>query len=276
VARYWWCSMGFAEKRPGSCGFPLKSSEGLFSCQNRFCRPPNALGLRPLHNHSDYSLLDGAKPVARRWSSGFGCWYAALALTDHGGDVWGDRAAKLCYQRPGIQAEHRQPRCSDQRLDRMIRSRRRIRRYTWWCWPKERHGYRNLVKLTSLNHPAPACAAGAIFSRACIRQSSFCASTARTDRGHRLPGGEISPRRFSGRPMCPSMCPLLSGAHSATTSTWRSRTWLPEDRIVNRRDRAHRCPSWHRADASPMTPLPHPRHDVEPHERPPLRLTAKW
>ena len=40
-------------------------------------------GFRPLHNHSDYSLLDGASQL-RRWWRGQELGMPAIALTDHG------------------------------------------------------------------------------------------------------------------------------------------------------------------------------------------------
>ncbi len=119
----------------------------------------------PLHNHSDYSLLDGASQlelmVARAKELGF----PALALTDHGVMYGAIELLKLCNAsgiKPIIGNEmyvingsidDPQP--------------KKERRYHLVILAKNQKGYKNLVKLTSVSHLEGMRGRG-IFSRACI------------------------------------------------------------------------------------------------------------
>ncbi len=123
------------------------------------------MGFVPLHNHSDYSLLDGASQlplmVARAKELGF----PALALTDHGVMYGSIELLKLCKQegiKPIIGNEMYVINGSiadDQP--------KKEKRYHLVVLAKNSVGYKNLVKLTTISHLKGMRGRG-IFSRACI------------------------------------------------------------------------------------------------------------
>ncbi len=119
----------------------------------------------PLHNHSDYSLLDGASQlplmVARAKELGF----PALALTDHGVMYGAIELLKLCKKegiKPIIGNEMYviNGSISDPQP-------KKERRYHLVVLAKNNTGYKNLVKLTTISHLKGMRGRG-IFSRACI------------------------------------------------------------------------------------------------------------
>jgi DNA polymerase-3 subunit alpha len=151
----------------------------------------------PLHNHSDYSLLDGASQLPAMVERAVELGMPALALTDHGVMYGAIELLKLCGK-AGIKPiignemyvingtiEDPQP--------------KKERRYHLVVLAKNAVGYRNLVKLTSISHLRGMRGRG-IFSRACIdkqllRQYSegLIVSTA-------CLGGEIPQAILKGRP----------------------------------------------------------------------------
>ena len=119
----------------------------------------------PLHNHSDYSLLDGASQLPQMVERAKELGLPALALTDHGVMYGAVELLKLCKGtgvKPIIGNEmyvingsidDPQP--------------KKERRYHLVVLAKNAVGYRNLVKLTSISHLRGMRGRG-IFSRACI------------------------------------------------------------------------------------------------------------
>ncbi len=119
----------------------------------------------PLHNHSDYSLLDGASQLDRMVARSKELGFPALALTDHGVMYGAIELLKLC-KASGIKPiignemyvingsiDEPQP--------------KKERRYHLVVLAKNKIGYQNLVKLTSISHLKGMRGRG-IFSRACI------------------------------------------------------------------------------------------------------------
>ncbi len=123
------------------------------------------MGFVPLHNHSDYSLLDGASQLPKMVQRAKDLGLKALALTDHGVMYGAIELLKLCKKadiKPIIGNEmyiingsidDPQP--------------KKERRYHLVVLAKNSLGYKNLVKLTSISHLRGMRGRG-IFSRACI------------------------------------------------------------------------------------------------------------
>ncbi|BEV36375.1 DNA polymerase III subunit alpha [Synechococcus sp. M16CYN] len=119
----------------------------------------------PLHNHSDYSLLDGASQLPAMVERAKELGMPAIALTDHGVMYGAIELLKLCRRnnlKPIIGNEmyiingsidDPQP--------------KKEKRYHLVVLAKNTVGYRNLVKLTSIAHLRGMRGRG-IFSRACI------------------------------------------------------------------------------------------------------------
>tara|TARA_Y100001968_G_C19453652_1_gene770564 strand:- start:5286 stop:8795 length:3510 start_codon:yes stop_codon:yes gene_type:complete len=123
------------------------------------------MGFVPLHNHSDYSLLDGASQLPKMVERAKEVGITSLALTDHGVMYGAIELLKLCKQaniKPIIgnemyiingSIEDPQP--------------KKERRYHLVVLAKNTTGYKNLVKLTSISHLKGVRGRG-IFSRPCI------------------------------------------------------------------------------------------------------------
>ncbi|MFM9046524.1 MAG: DNA polymerase III subunit alpha, partial [Cyanobium sp.] len=118
-----------------------------------------------LHNHSDYSLLDGASQLPALVERATALGMPALALTDHG-VMYGAIELLKCCKKAGIKPiignemyvingsiSEPQP--------------KKERRYHLVLLAKNSTGYRNLVKLTSISHLQGMRGRG-IFARACI------------------------------------------------------------------------------------------------------------
>jgi DNA polymerase-3 subunit alpha len=152
----------------------------------------------PLHNHSDYSLLDGASQLPAMVERVKELGMPAVALTDHGVMYGAIELLKLCakagikpiignemYVINGSLNDPNPP--------------KKERRYHLVVLARNAVGYRNLVKLTSISHLRGMRGRG-IFARACIdkqllRQHSegLIVSTA-------CLGGEIPQALLRGRP----------------------------------------------------------------------------
>ncbi|MEB3307065.1 MAG: DNA polymerase III subunit alpha [Cyanobacteriota bacterium] len=120
----------------------------------------------PLHNHSDYSLLDGATQLPAMVERARELGMPALALTDHGVMYGAIELLKLCSKagiKPIIGNEMYVINGS---LDDPNPPRKE-RRYHLVVLARNAVGYRNLVKLTSLSHLRGMRGRG-IFARACI------------------------------------------------------------------------------------------------------------
>lgn len=118
-----------------------------------------------LHNHSDYSLLDGASQLPQLVERAKELRMPALALTDHGVMYGAIELLKLCRQ-AGIK-----PIIGNEMyiINGSIAApqQKRERRYHLVVLAKNDQGYRNLVKLTSISHLEGMRGRG-IFSRPCI------------------------------------------------------------------------------------------------------------
>jgi DNA polymerase-3 subunit alpha len=155
------------------------------------------LAFVPLHNHSDYSLLDGASQLPQMVERAVELGMPALALTDHGVMYGAIELLKLCAKagiKPIIGNEMYVINGS---IDDPPP--KKERRYHLVVLARNAVGYRNLVKLTSISHLRGMRGRG-IFARACIdkqllRQYSegLIVSTA-------CLGGEIPQAILKGRP----------------------------------------------------------------------------
>ena len=119
----------------------------------------------PLHNHSDYSLLDGASQLPQMVERAVELGMPALALTDHGVMYGAIELLKLCAKagiKPIIGNEMYVINGS---IDEPAP--KKERRYHLVVLAKNAVGYRNLVKLTSISHLRGMRGRG-IFARACI------------------------------------------------------------------------------------------------------------
>jgi len=123
------------------------------------------MGFIPLHNHSDYSLLDGASQVSKIVEKASELGLDSIALTDHGVMYGVLDLVKKCKAK-GIKPiignemyiingsiDDPQP--------------KKEKRYHLVVLAKNKTGYRNLVKLTTLSHLNGMRGRG-IFSRPCI------------------------------------------------------------------------------------------------------------
>lgn len=151
----------------------------------------------PLHNHSDYSLLDGASQLPQMVERAVALGMPALALTDHGVMYGAIELLKLC-QKAGIKPiignemyvingsiEDPQP--------------KKERRYHLVVLAKNEVGYRNLVKLTSISHLRGMRGRG-IFSRACIDKQLLSQYREGLIVATACLGGEIPQAILRGRP----------------------------------------------------------------------------
>jgi DNA polymerase-3 subunit alpha len=116
-------------------------------------KPPLPLPVAfvPLHNHSDYSLLDGASQLPAMVERAVELGMPALALTDHGVMYGAIELLKLCSKaglKPIIGNEMYVINGS---LDDPNPPKKE-RRYHLVVLAKNAVGYRNLVKLTSISH----------------------------------------------------------------------------------------------------------------------------
>jgi DNA polymerase-3 subunit alpha len=155
------------------------------------------LAFVPLHNHSDYSLLDGASQLPAMVERAVQLGMPALALTDHGVMYGAIELLKLCSKaglKPIIgnemyvingSIEDPQP--------------KKERRYHLVVLAKNAVGYRNLVKLTSISHLRGMRGRG-IFARACIDKQLLRQYSEGLIVATACLGGEIPQAILHGRP----------------------------------------------------------------------------
>ena len=158
---------------------------------------PHPLAFVPLHNHSDYSLLDGASQLPAMVERAVELGMPALALTDHGVMYGAIELLKLCTKagiKPIIGNEmyvingsiaDPQP--------------KKERRHHLVVLAKNATGYRNLVKLTSISHLQGMRGRG-IFSRACIDKTLLKQYSEGLIVSTACLGGEIPQAILKGRP----------------------------------------------------------------------------
>jgi len=152
----------------------------------------------PLHNHSDYSLLDGASQLPAMVERAKALGMPALALTDHGVMYGAIELLKLCRQagiKPIIGNEMYVINGS---LDDPNPPKKE-RRYHLVVLAKNAVGYRNLVKLTSISHLRGMRGRG-IFARACIDKATLEKHSEGLIVATACLGGEIPQAILRGRP----------------------------------------------------------------------------
>ncbi|MFM9072029.1 MAG: DNA polymerase III subunit alpha [Cyanobium sp.] len=150
-----------------------------------------------LHNHSDYSLLDGASQLPALVERATALGMPALALTDHG-VMYGAIELLKCCKKAGIKPiignemyvingsiSEPQP--------------KKERRYHLVLLAKNSTGYRNLVKLTSISHLQGMRGRG-IFARACIDKQLLQHHSEGLIAATACLGGEVPQAILQGRP----------------------------------------------------------------------------
>ena len=151
----------------------------------------------PLHNHSDYSLLDGASQLPAMVERAVELGMPALALTDHGVMYGAIELLKLC-SKAGIK-----PIIGNEMyvINGSIDDpqQKKERRYHLVVLAKNAVGYRNLVKLTSISHLRGMRGRG-IFSRACIDKQLLSQYSEGLIVATACLGGEIPQAILHGRP----------------------------------------------------------------------------
>ncbi|CAI8161565.1 MAG: DNA polymerase III subunit alpha [Prochlorococcus sp.] len=185
----------------------------------------------PLHNHSDYSLLDGASQLPKMVKRAKELGMPALALTDHGVMYGAIELLKLCKAaeiKPIIGNEMYvingsidDPQQKKERRNHLV------------VLAKNDVGYRNLVKLTSISHLRGMRGRG-IFSRPCIDKEQLKAHSEGLIVATACLGGEVPQAILAGR---------LDAARDV--ASWYQQVFgedfyleiqdhgSPEDRIVN-------------------------------------------
>ena len=157
-----------------------------------------SLAFVPLHNHSDYSLLDGASQLPAMVERAKQLGMPAVALTDHGVMYGAIELLKLCgkagikpiignemYVINGSLEDPNPP--------------KKERRYHLVVLAKNAVGYRNLVKLTSISHLRGMRGRG-IFARACIDKQLLRQYSEGLIVATACLGGEIPQAILKGRP----------------------------------------------------------------------------
>ncbi|MBM5813147.1 MAG: DNA polymerase III subunit alpha [Cyanobacteria bacterium M_DeepCast_100m_m1_067] len=151
----------------------------------------------PLHNHSDYSLLDGASQLPAMVERAVELGMPALALTDHGVMYGAIELLKLCTKaglKPIIGNEMYVINGS---IDDP--QQKKEKRYHLVVLAKNAVGYRNLVKLTSISHLRGMRGRG-IFARACIDKQLLAQHSEGLIVATACLGGEIPQAILRGRP----------------------------------------------------------------------------
>ena len=151
----------------------------------------------PLHNHSDYSLLDGATQLPQMVKRAKELGMPALALTDHGVMYGAIELLKLCKNadiKPIIGNEMyvingsiEDPQPKKERRNHLV------------VLAKNAIGYRNLVKLTSISHLHGMRGRG-IFARPCIDKKKLRAHSEGLIVATACLGGEVPQAILRGCP----------------------------------------------------------------------------
>jgi len=186
----------------------------------------------PLHNHSDYSLLDGASqlPAMVRRAEELGM--PALALTDHGVMYGAIELLKLCKGTAVKPIIGNEMYVINGSLDDPNPPKKE-RRYHLVVLAKNAVGYRNLVKLTSISHLRGMRGRG-IFSRACIDKPTLEKHSEGLIVATACLGGEISQAILRGRPdVARDVARWYQGVFGDDFYLEIQDHGSPEDRIVN-------------------------------------------
>ena len=151
----------------------------------------------PLHNHSDYSLLDGASQLPSMVERARELGMPAIALTDHGVMYGAIELLKLCKGTDLKPIIGNEMYVINGSIDDP--QQKKEKRYHLVVLAKNATGYRNLVKLTSISHLRGMRGRG-IFSRACIDKQLLKQHSEGLIIATACLGGEIAQAILRGRP----------------------------------------------------------------------------
>lgn len=186
----------------------------------------------PLHNHSDYSLLDGASQLPAMVKRAEELGMPALALTDHGVMYGAIELLKLCKGTSVKPIIGNEMYVINGSLDDPNPPKKE-RRYHLVVLAKNAVGYRNLVKLTSISHLRGMRGRG-IFSRACIDKPTLERYSEGLMVATACLGGEISQAILRNRPdVAREVASWYQGVFGDDYYLEIQDHGSPEDRIVN-------------------------------------------
>ena len=186
----------------------------------------------PLHNHSDYSLLDGASQLPDMVKRAEELGMPAIALTDHGVMYGAIELLKLCKGTSVKPIIGNEMYVINGSLDDPNPPKKE-RRYHLVVLAKNAVGYRNLVKLTSISHLRGMRGRG-IFSRACIDKPTLQAHSEGLIIATACLGGEIPQAILRNRPdVARDVARWYQGVFGDDFYLEIQDHGSPEDRIVN-------------------------------------------
>ncbi|WP_411877083.1 DNA polymerase III subunit alpha [Vulcanococcus limneticus] len=186
----------------------------------------------PLHNHSDYSLLDGASQLPAMVKRAEELGFPALALTDHGVMYGAIELLKLCKGTSVKPIIGNEMYVINGSLDDPNPPKKE-RRYHLVVLAKNAVGYRNLVKLTSISHLRGMRGRG-IFSRACIDKPTLERHSEGLIVATACLGGEIPQAILKDRPdVARDVARWYQGVFGDDFYLEIQDHGSPEDRIVN-------------------------------------------
>ena len=119
-----------------------------------------------LHIHSDYSLLDGASQLDQLVNQAINLGMPAIALTDHGVMYGAIELLKLCTAKGIKPIIGNEMYVINSSIDEP-EGKTKVRKYHQVTLAKNKQGYKNLVKITTLSHLRGYRGRG-IFARPCI------------------------------------------------------------------------------------------------------------
>ena len=186
----------------------------------------------PLHNHSDYSLLDGASQLPAMVKRAEELGMPALALTDHGVMYGAIELLKLCRGTSVKPIIGNEMYVINGSLDDPNPPKKE-RRYHLVVLAKNAVGYRNLVKLTSISHLRGMRGRG-IFARACIDKATLAQHSEGLIVATACLGGELSQAILRNRPdVAREVARWYQGVFGDDFYLEIQDHGSPEDRIVN-------------------------------------------
>ena len=101
-----------------------------------------------LHNHTEFSLLDGAAKISDMVGKACDCGMSHVAITDHG-NMYGIPKFVLAARRKGVTPIVG---CEFYIVAGDATKREKTKRYHQIMWAKNEEGYKNLVKLCSYGY----------------------------------------------------------------------------------------------------------------------------
>ncbi len=185
----------------------------------------------PLHNHSDYSLLDGASQLPAMVERAKQLNMPAIALTDHGVMYGAIELLKLCKGTDLKPIIGNEMYVINGSIDDP--QQKKEKRYHLVVLAKNEIGYRNLVKLTSISHLRGMRGRG-IFSRACVDKQLLQQYSEGLMIATACLGGEIPQAILRGRPdVARSVASWYQEVFGDDFYLEIQDHGSPEDRIVN-------------------------------------------